>query len=59
MLLQFHEYYLVLIREVHCAIEQLLGRASGPLHIRLLIQPAIALVFAIHTGFRDARENVW
>lgn len=39
------------------AIVQLLGRAGGPMHIRLLIQPIIAIILAIRTGLRDAREN--
>jgi len=39
------------------AIEQLLGRASGPLHLRLFIQPVIAIFFAIRTGLKDSREN--
>lgn len=39
------------------AIEQLLGRAGGPMHIRLLIQPIIAIILAIRAGLRDAREN--
>jgi hypothetical protein len=39
------------------AIEQLLGRASGPLHFRLILQPIIASVLAIRAGLRDAREG--
>ena len=39
------------------ALGQLLGRASGPLHFRLLITPAVAIFFAIRTGLRDAREG--
>lgn len=52
-----HSYYLALVNEVNRAVGQLLGRASGPLHIRLWIQPAMAIAFAIHTGLRDAREH--
>jgi hypothetical protein len=37
------------------AVEQLLGRASGPLHFRLLIQPAISAVLAVRAGLKDAR----
>lgn len=39
------------------AIEQLLGRASGPMHVRLVIQPIVATILAIRAGLRDARER--
>lgn len=39
------------------AVEQLLGRTSGPLHARLLIQPIVATILAIRAGMRDAREG--
>jgi len=39
------------------AIGQLLGRASGPFHLRLVVTPAIATIYAIRTGLRDAREG--
>ncbi len=39
------------------AIEQLLGRASGPLHVRLLIQPIVATILAVRAGLRDSREG--
>jgi len=39
------------------AVDQLLGRASGPLHLRLLIQPIVAAILAIRAGRRDAREG--
>jgi ABC-type dipeptide/oligopeptide/nickel transport system permease subunit len=38
-------------------LEQLLGRASGPFHLRLVITPAVAFIFAIRAGLRDAREG--
>jgi hypothetical protein len=34
-----------------------LGRFDGPLHFRLLMQPLMAVVFAIRDGNRDAREG--
>jgi hypothetical protein len=37
------------------AIEQLLGRASGPLHFRLFIMPIVVTVLGIRAGLRDAR----
>ena len=38
-------------------VDQLLGRASGPFHLRLFITPAVALLFAIRSGLKDAREG--
>lgn len=38
-------------------IEQLVGRSSGPLHLRLVIQPIVATIIAIKAGLRDARER--
>jgi hypothetical protein len=37
--------------------EQLLGRASGPLHLRLVIMPIVVTILAIRAGGRDAREE--
>ncbi len=37
--------------------EQLLGRASGPFHLRLFLTPIVATVFAIRAGLKDAREG--
>ena len=38
-------------------VEQLLGRASGPLHLRLVIMPTVVTVLAIRAGLRDARDG--
>ena len=38
-------------------IEQLLGRSSGPLHFRLVMQPVVATIIAVKAGLRDAREG--
>jgi hypothetical protein len=47
-----------LIRDVFSrGSEQMLGRVSGPLNLRLLITPTIAVLFAIRAGLRDARER--
>lgn len=43
--------------ELSRAVDELLGRAGGPLRIRLLIQPTIAITLAILAGLRDVREN--
>ncbi len=39
------------------AIDDLLGRASGPMHFRLIMQPLMATFFAVRAGLRDAREG--
>src|SRR5215510_259701 len=39
------------------AIDELLGRASGPMHFRLIMQPLMACIFAVRAGLRDARQN--
>ncbi len=35
----------------------LIGRLHGPLTLRLYLQPAVAVFFAIRAGLRDARED--
>lgn len=37
--------------------ENLLGRASGPMNFRLIIQPAVASFLAIRAGLGDARDG--
>jgi hypothetical protein len=37
--------------------DNLIDRVSGPLHFRLLIQPAVALVLGIRDGLGDARRG--
>lgn len=37
--------------------ENLIGRASGPMHLRLMVQPIVASVLAIRSGLKDAREG--
>jgi hypothetical protein len=34
-----------------------IGRFDGPLHLRLIAQPLMALLFAVRDGRRDAREG--
>jgi hypothetical protein len=36
---------------------ELLARDSGPLHVRLLLQPLVATILAIRSGRNDAREG--
>jgi hypothetical protein len=38
-------------------IEDLVGRVSGPMRFRLILQPLMAIIFAIRSGLKDAREN--
>jgi hypothetical protein len=38
-------------------VEQLLGRASGPLHLRLMIMPTVVTILAIRAGIREGRER--
>lgn len=38
-------------------VENLLARVSGPLHLRLFVQPAMALLFGIRDGLKDARDG--
>ena len=37
--------------------ENLIGRSDGPMTFRLIIQPAVAILFAIRAGLRDARDG--
>ena len=39
------------------AIDELLGRAGGPMHLRLIMQPLMATIFAVRAGLRDARQG--
>ena len=36
--------------------QNLIGRTTGPMNPRLLLQPAVAIFFGIRAGLRDARE---
>jgi hypothetical protein len=37
--------------------ENLIGRSTGPINFRLIIQPTVASVIAIRAGLKDAREG--
>ena len=37
--------------------ENLIGRSDGPMNFRLIIQPAVAILFAIRAGLRDAHNG--
>ncbi len=36
---------------------ELIARDSGPLHLRLLLQPLVASIFAIRSGWKDAQQG--
>lgn len=38
-------------------IENMIERVSGPMHLRIILQPVLALIFATIAGMRDAREG--
>ena len=38
-------------------IENLIGRLSGPMKFRLIVQPLMAAFFAVRSGLKDAREE--
>ena len=38
-------------------VDDLVGRLTGPLTVRLFLQPAVAGFFAIRDGVKDAQEN--
>jgi hypothetical protein len=38
-------------------VHDLMARASGPMHLRLILQPIMALLFAARAGFRDAKTG--
>ena len=37
--------------------ENLVDRVSGPMQFRLILQPLMAIIFAIRDGRKDAREG--
>ena len=46
-----------ILEELTRAVEQLLGRASGPLRLRLVMMPTVVTILAIRAGLKDAREG--
>ena len=37
--------------------ENLVGRWGGPMSFRFLVQPAVAIFFAVRAGLKDARQD--
>jgi hypothetical protein len=46
-----------IIENLTRGVEQLLGRAGGPLHFRLVMMPTVVTILAIRAGLRDARDG--
>src|SRR4029453_14132656 len=42
---------------VHPFLPDLIGRLSGPLTLRLFLQPAVAIFLATRDGIKDARDG--
>lgn len=38
-------------------VENLAGRFDGPFHLRLIVQPAVAVAMAMRAGIRDSRRS--
>ena len=38
-------------------LENMLARVSGPMSLRLVLQPTMAAIFAIRSGLKDARDG--
>ena len=38
-------------------VEDLVGRVSGPMTFRLILQPVMAAIFPIRSGLKDAKQN--
>jgi len=38
-------------------VDNLLDRVSGPMKFRLILQPLMAIIFAVRSGLRDAKEG--
>jgi hypothetical protein len=41
----------------HSAIDDLLARFTGPMHMRMYMQPLMATIFGIRDGWKDAKES--
>jgi hypothetical protein len=42
---------------IHRFFENLIGRLDGPLHFRFILQPLMAVIFAILSGIKDAKTG--
>lgn len=48
---------MTILEMLNRGVEQLLGRAGGPLHFRLFVMPLVVTTLAIRAGLKDAKEN--
>ena len=39
------------------ALTQMLGRTAGPFHLRFILQPTVAALFAVRAGLKDAKAR--
>ena len=46
-----------LLEMISRGVDQLLGRASGPLYFRLVVMPIVVTILAIRAHLRDVREG--
>ena len=37
--------------------QNIMGRLTGPMNLRLIVQPTVATILAIRAGLRDAQQN--
>lgn len=42
---------------LHRMVENLFGRLDGPLHFRFIVQPLMAIIFAVKDGMKDAKAG--
>lgn len=42
---------------LHRMVENLFNRLDGPLHFRFIIQPIMAIIFAVKDGMKDAKAG--
>src|SRR3954451_5380247 len=54
---QFHRRFCMFQEAIERGWNNLIGRWDGPMSFRFLIQPAMAILFAIRAGLRDARQG--
>jgi hypothetical protein len=38
-------------------VQDLMGRVSGPMHLRLYLNPLMAVIFGVRDGFKDGRDG--
>ena len=45
------------MQESHRVVGDLIARLDGPLHFRLIVQPSMAIIFAVIDGLKDAKAG--